>query len=90
MTRRAADRWIFEECTTAFGTGGIDGECGRLVGPDDVEALAASLVELGRDPGLRRKLGDAAQERAEAFSTVVADEKLLALYEALVRNKRLA
>ena len=68
----------------------IDGECGRLVGPDDVEALAASLVELGRDPGLRRKLGDAAQERAEAFSTVVADEKLLALYEALVRNKRLA
>jgi len=29
-------------------------------------------------------------ERAEAFSTAVADEKLLALYEALVCEKRLA
>jgi len=79
----------------ATAVGGIpavvtDGECGRLVEPDDVQALAAALVELGRDPGLRRKLGAAALERAEAFSTAVADEKLLALYEALVYEKRLA
>jgi len=79
----------------ATAVGGIpavvtDGECGRLVEPDDVAALAAALVELGRDPGLRRKLGDAALERAEAFSTSVANEKLLALYAALVRDKGLA
>jgi glycosyltransferase involved in cell wall biosynthesis len=79
----------------AAAVGGIpavvtDGECGRLVEPDDVEALAAALVELGHDPGLREKLGATARERAEAFSTAVANAKLLALYEALVRAKGLA
>ena len=78
----------------ATAVGGIpdvvtDGECGRLVGPDDVDALAEALVELGRDPALRRKLGEAAEERAEAFSTSVASEKLLAVYAALVRAKGL-
>ena len=78
----------------ATAVGGIpdvvtDGECGRLVEPDDVDALAEALVELGRDPALRRKLGEAAEERAEAFSTSVASEKLLAVYAALVRAKGL-
>jgi glycosyltransferase involved in cell wall biosynthesis len=68
----------------------VDGECGRLVEPDDVAALAAALVELARDAGLRRKLGDGARERAEHFSTEVANAKLLALYAALVRQKALA
>jgi glycosyltransferase involved in cell wall biosynthesis len=67
----------------------VDGECGRLVQPDDVAALAAALVELARDAGLRRKLGDGARERAEHFSTHVANAKLLALYAALVREKAL-
>jgi glycosyltransferase involved in cell wall biosynthesis len=66
-----------------------DGECGRLVEPEDVGALAAALIELGRDPALRRKLGEAAVRRAEAFSTSVASEKLLAVYAALVRAKGL-
>ena len=66
-----------------------DGECGRLVEPEDVDALAAALIELGRDPALRRKLGEAAVRRAEAFSTAVASEKLLAVYAALVRAKGL-
>jgi glycosyltransferase involved in cell wall biosynthesis len=39
---------------------------------------------------LRRKLGDGARERAEHFSTEVANAKLLALYAALVRQKALA
>jgi len=38
---------------------------------------------------VRRKLGEAAEERAEAFSTAVASEKLLAVYAALVRDKGL-
>jgi glycosyltransferase involved in cell wall biosynthesis len=78
----------------ATAVGGIpdvvtDGECGRLVEPDDVDALAAALIELGRDPALRRKLGEAAVRRAEAFSTAVASEKLLAVYATLVRAKGL-
>jgi len=67
----------------------VDGECGRLVEPESPDALAAALIELGRDPGLRSKLGEAAETRAEAFSTAVAAEKLLAVYAALVRDKEL-
>ena len=78
----------------ATAVGGIpdvvtDGECGRLVVPDDVDALAAALIELGRDDALRRKLGEAAEVRAESFSASVASEKLLAVYAALVRAKGL-
>ena len=78
----------------ATAVGGIpdvvtDGECGRLVEPEDVDALAAALIELGRDPALRRKLGEAAVRRAETFSTAVASEKLLAVYATLVRAKGL-
>jgi glycosyltransferase involved in cell wall biosynthesis len=78
----------------ATAVGGIpdvvtDGESGRLVPPEDAEALAAALVELGRDEALRDKLGEAAQARAESFSSAVAREKLLAVYADLVRAKRL-
>ena len=79
----------------ATAVGGIpdvvtDGECGRLVEPEDVDALAAALIEFGRDPALRRKLGEAATQRAESFSTAVARQKLLAVYAALLREKGLA
>ena len=79
----------------ASAVGGIpavvtDGECGLLVEPDDVAALAAALVQLGRDIGLRRKLGEAAVSRAEEFSTPVAERRMLAVYEALVREKGLS
>jgi len=67
----------------------VDGECGRLVPPEDPGALARALVELGRDEPLRRKLGEAAIGRAEAFSTAVADAKMRSVYEALVREKRI-
>lgn len=58
----------------ATNAGGIaeqieDGVSGRLVGRDDVAALAGALVEVGRDTGLRRRLGEAARSRAaERFS----------------------
>jgi alpha-maltose-1-phosphate synthase len=78
----------------ATAVGGIpdvvtDGESGRLVPPEDAEALAAALVELGRDEALRDKLGEAAHARAESFSSAVARERLLAVYADLVRAKRL-
>jgi glycosyltransferase involved in cell wall biosynthesis len=78
----------------ATAVGGIpaviaDAGCGRLIAPDNPEALADALVELGRDAGLRRKLGEAGRQRAEAFSTAVADEKLVSLYATLAREKGL-
>ena len=63
---------------------------GGLVPPDDPAALAAALIEIGGDPGRRLKLAEAARERAEAFSTTVAEARLLELYATLVRDKGLA
>jgi glycosyltransferase involved in cell wall biosynthesis len=66
-----------------------DGVCGRLVAAGDAEALAAALTELASDGALRAKLGAAAVERAEAFSTAVADAAMLAVYDGLVRTRGL-
>jgi len=66
-----------------------DGRTGRLVPPEDPAALAAAVIELGRDPDLRGKLGAAAVSRAEAFSTTAADGALVAAYDALARAKGL-
>ncbi len=68
----------------------VDGECGRLVPPGDPAALARALVDLGLDAALRVKLGEAAVRRAEAFSTAAADAKMRAVYDELVREKRLS
>jgi len=67
-----------------------DNEAGRLIPPDDAPALAAALIELGRDGRLRAKLADVARARAEAFSTPVAEAKMLELYATLAREKALA
>jgi glycosyltransferase involved in cell wall biosynthesis len=64
-------------------------EAGRLIPPDDPQALTAALVELGRDPILRAKVAEAARVRAAQFSTTVADARLLDLYAALARDKGL-
>jgi glycosyltransferase involved in cell wall biosynthesis len=61
-----------------------DGTSGRLVPPGDPAALARVLVELGRDPAPRAKLGEGARRRAELFSSDVAARRLLALYAELL------
>jgi len=67
----------------------LDGECGLVVPPEDPGALAEALVELGLDVARRAKLGEGARPRAEAFSTPVAAGAMRALYDALVRSRRL-
>jgi glycosyltransferase involved in cell wall biosynthesis len=58
----------------AYRTGGtpelvVDGATGLLVAPGDVDGLAAAFVRLGRDPELRRSLGQGGARRAgERFS----------------------
>jgi glycosyltransferase involved in cell wall biosynthesis len=78
----------------ASAVGGIpavvgDDEVGRLVPPDDAEALAAALLELAEDRALRAKLGEAARVRARRFSTAMAEARMLALYAGLLRAKGL-
>jgi glycosyltransferase involved in cell wall biosynthesis len=79
----------------AAAVGGIpdvvtDGDCGRLVPPDDAAALGEVLADLGRDRTLVEKLGAAAPAQAERFSSVVTDARLLALYGKLLADEGLA
>jgi glycosyltransferase involved in cell wall biosynthesis len=67
----------------------LDGQCGLLVPPEDPGGLAEALVELGLDRARRVKLGEGARPRAEAFSTPVAAAAMRAVYDALVRARRL-
>ena len=67
----------------------LDGECGRLVPPDDAAALAVALADLGGDAALRAKLGAAASPRAEAFSTDVAAAAMGSIYDGLARARGL-
>jgi glycosyltransferase involved in cell wall biosynthesis len=64
-----------------------DGVSGRLVPPEDAPALARALIELGRDPAPRAKLGEAARRRAELFSSEEAGRRLLALYEEMLAGR---
>jgi len=46
----------------------VDGECGLLVPPNDPRKLADALVTLLGSEPLRRRLAEAARQRAQAFS----------------------
>jgi glycosyltransferase involved in cell wall biosynthesis len=65
----------------------VDGESGRLVEPERPTAIARALIELGVDPILRAKLGEAAAERAMEFSTAVSGARLVALYADLLGGR---
>ncbi len=61
-----------------------DGIEGRLVPPGSPEHLARAMGELGRDPSLRRRMGDAGRAKArDAFSSSLMSERLLTYLEEL-------
>jgi rhamnosyl/mannosyltransferase len=58
-----------------------DGETGLTVPPSDAPALASAVSELLRDDALRRRMGDAARERARAeFSKEMLAKRILDAY----------
>lgn len=65
------------------------GEEGWIVPPDDPRALAGAMERLARAPGLRRRMGKAARDRAEReYDRRVWTERMTALYRgALDRRK---
>lgn len=61
----------------------VDGENGWLVAPEDPAALAAALEAAIRDPMLRRRLGDAAEQRVRKhFDYQASIAQLSRLFEA--------
>jgi glycosyltransferase involved in cell wall biosynthesis len=71
-------------------TGGIpevvkDGVSGQLVTPGDAGDLARALVLLAGDPARRRRLGEAARARAEAFDIRATVRSLEDLYDEVAR-----
>ena len=64
----------------------LDGETGRLVASDDIDALADALIEIC-DDGLRRRLGGAGRRRAaEEFSLEKMVDATAAVYDEIVRG----
>ena len=58
----------------------LDGEVGRLIAVDDVEAMTDKALELLADDALREDFGRKARERAKDFSL----DKSVAAYESLM------
>ncbi|HSF87495.1 MAG TPA: glycosyltransferase family 4 protein [Acidimicrobiia bacterium] len=65
-----------------------DGETGRVVAKGDVDAAAAALVELARDPIKRRKWGDAARAMVrERFTLEASVQRYIQLLGDEVRER---
>jgi len=61
------------------------GRSGVLVRPGDVQAFAAALLSLGRDPGKRRSMGAHSLSRAQRYHWRSVHGRLIASYERLLR-----
>jgi glycosyltransferase involved in cell wall biosynthesis len=76
--------------TTAGGLPEVveDGVTGLLVPPGDPQGLAEAVIQLLRDPDLRRRMGEAGRERVSSEFTVdrVVDQTL-AVYERVIQNQ---
>ncbi|MCE8017244.1 glycosyltransferase family 4 protein [Halomonas sp. MCCC 1A17488] len=55
----------------------LEADCGRLAAPEEPQAWAEAMAELGQDAALRRRLGQAARCRAERHFAVAAHVRAL-------------
>ncbi|MBI4299800.1 MAG: glycosyltransferase family 4 protein [Chloroflexi bacterium] len=65
-----------------------DGVDGLLVAPQDVEALASTLLHLLRDAALRARLGAQGRRKAPDYSWQRVSRKVMDYYEELVREAK--
>lgn len=66
-----------------------DDETGRLVEPDDVEALAAAIGELLDQPPMRERFARSARQTIEAeYSFAARMRKVAAVYDELLQESR--
>ena len=64
---------------------GTEGDTGRLVPPNDPDALAVAILELLGDPELRRSMAEAGRQRVlERFTWRATAEATLAEYRVLL------
>jgi len=69
----------------------VDGVTGRLVAPEDPDALAGAALELLRDPEARRRMGDAARERARShFSDRGTADRVDAVIRDVLNARKVA
>ena len=61
-----------------------NGKTGILYPPGDADALAEGLVRLARDAELRRRLGDAAREKARDFDPELIASEVMRVYEQVL------
>ncbi len=66
----------------------LHGVNGYLFKTDDVEAMAGYLIRALADKGLREKLGEGALRAASGHSLEKSAEKLLAVYESAIENRK--
>jgi glycosyltransferase involved in cell wall biosynthesis len=67
----------------------VDGETGRLLPPRSVDELAAAILQLARDPGLRHRFGVEGRARfTDRFRHEQMTRQLRALYERLLTEKQ--
>ena len=75
---------------TELGTGtswvNVDGQTGLVVQPRDPPALTVAINQLLADPNRRRVLGEAARARAIEFSVDKLIERILEVYESLIKS----
>lgn len=77
---------VVEKPVVAFGVGGIpevikDGITGILAEPQNASSLAAGIMRLVKDPGLRQKMGKAGREQVRQFFDINKEiGKVMELY----------
>lgn len=65
------------------------GQSGLLVPPSDARALAGAIVDLARNPALRRSLVDTGRDRvARHFSLAASARMYAALYQEILAHRR--
>jgi rhamnosyl/mannosyltransferase len=80
-------------CELGTGTSyvNVDGSTGRVVPPGDTNALAAAMLELANNAGLRESMGSAARQRYLAyFNDRAFGHRMLTLYENILNGRSIS